>query len=157
VSKNQRFLCRFCGFRFTNTTSILNTKMSEIVPSQKNVPNGEGMALAALEANKTSAGTESHAQPDIKGAIAQFTAKMITMGLAKETIERNLKSLKLLQEQGANLADPENTFKTLMIARKYREPKREKVFSEEPWSAGTKSIVARSYFNFCKISKISDT
>ena len=70
------------------------------------------------------------------------------------TIENNLKSLRMLQDQGADIFNPENTFRTIMSARKYFEPKSLKHFSEEPGSAGTKAVVYRAYLKFCKLLKI---
>ena len=149
----QRYLCRECGYRFSNGYN--NSKINRAIgKSSQLCVLRRTKKLEPTTETKTVAGIESRAEPNIKGAIAQYTAKQITLGLSKKTIEKNLKSLRMLQDQGAEIFNPENTFKTIMNARKYLEPKRLKQFSEEPWGAGTKSIVARAYLNFCKVLKI---
>jgi integrase len=208
-SSVQRYLCRVCGYRFSQSSVKVNVmgkvretfdsgknnhevRVASLDGSNKKVYDGLSFAfgenvsshtlsivekdlnnfpfnnsnrqLGALHKkakkldttteNKTVAGTESYAEPDVKGAIAQFTAMQITLGLSNVTIEKNIKSLRMLQDRGANLFNPEATFKTILTAKKYVEPKRLKQLSEEPWSKGTKSAVARAYVKFCKVLKI---
>ena len=147
----QRYLCRDCGYRFSDKSykECQTNSHSQICVLKK------AKNLDTTTENKTVAGTKNYAESNIKGAVAQYTAKQITLGLSKKTIENNLKALRMLQDQGAEILNPENTFRTIMNARKYLEPKRLKQFSEEPWSAGTKSMVARTYLSFCKVLKIA--
>jgi integrase len=146
----QRYLCRECGYRFSGKSykECQTNSHSQICVLRK------AKNLGTTTENKTVAGIENHSELDIKGAIAQFTAKLITQGLSNATIEKSTKALRMLQDRGANLFNPEATFKTILTARKYTNPKRLKNLSEEPWSIGTKSMIARAYVKFCKMEKV---
>jgi len=156
----QRWLCRSCGYRFSEPSKDVRAKLLKSVQDKRGnrqlcVILQEAKKLDTATETKTVAGEEKFVEPDTKGVIAQYTARLITLGLSNSTIDRNLKSIGMLHDQGADIFNPESTFKAIKTARKFLQPKRKKQFSEEPWSYGTKSIVAKAYLNFCKLMKIS--
>ncbi len=101
---------------------------------------------------KTVADENRQVEQDTKGVIAVFTAKEITLNLNKTSIERNLKALRMLQQQGADILNPEATFKTLLIARKLAN-RTENEFSEEPWTPEQKPSSPNHTFISAKSQK----
>jgi integrase/predicted RNA-binding Zn-ribbon protein involved in translation (DUF1610 family) len=130
----QRFKCRECGYRFSDSAKTLKDVMDNKVSSQKNVPT-EGMALAALEEKRTSAGINTTQQ----GLIVDFQWKMKKRQLADVTIIGRTLWLNELVKLGADLKNPDSV---------------ETVLATEKIPLPTKANMVKTYAAFTKAFKI---
>jgi len=110
----QRFLCRECGFRFSespalsiNYSNIGNRQVCAILTEAKN--------LATAAETKTVAGELNHAETEIKVAsyVEKLLAQLENDGRKPSTVKNYRKALKRLVREGADLLDPENTKEVL--------------------------------------------
>jgi Site-specific recombinase XerD len=102
----QRYLCRECGFRFsekTNKHSQTNSDRQICALKAKN--------LDTTTEKKTVAGDLE--KQDIKGKLVWFIWEMQKQGYSKDTIKTYTGSLKMLMRKGADLNDPETVKETL--------------------------------------------
>ena len=134
----QRYLCRNCGHRFSETS--LNGKPSSKSEKQNHTANyrrGPLTLEAELEKREAGAtGTSQSQTADIKGKIVEFAWWMKKQGYAESTIVRRVKALEVLWKRGANLYDPESV---------------KEVISRQNWSENGKDVVVRAYSCFLKM------
>jgi integrase/predicted RNA-binding Zn-ribbon protein involved in translation (DUF1610 family) len=102
--RKQRFLCRSCGYRFTDSSS-LNIVNNNSGSSQISVVLQDAKNLVSAQETKTCARDEK-LPPNIAGLIAQFLAYLEKEGFCKESEYPNL--IRRLAKLGANLHDPES-------------------------------------------------
>ncbi|MGB9854835.1 MAG: tyrosine-type recombinase/integrase [Candidatus Bathyarchaeales archaeon] len=110
----QRWLCRNCGFRFSeNSKNELGYNRSCRVgasPYEGKAKNSAAKAVALAEttgkATSGQAGATETVQMDVKGLIVRFMAWLEKEGYGKESRYPN--NLKTLVNLGANLLDPED-------------------------------------------------
>lgn len=136
-SKVQRFLCRSCGFRFSDPSK----------PYKDCQTNSNHQLCAILkEAKKLDTATESKAvaggktQQDIKGKLVEFAWKLKRDGITDVTIRNYTKMLRLLTEDGANLLEPDSV---------------KDVIARKKWSVSSKAYAVAAYQKFAKIEKIA--
>jgi len=106
-SQTQRWLCRSCGYRFSerqNSNSLSDNRnkrqICAILQEAKN--------LTSATETKTVAGEIGKQQQDVKGKLLEFAWWLKKKGRADKTIENYTKMLNLLAKEGCNLTDPED-------------------------------------------------
>ena len=110
--KVQRFLCRTCGYRFSekplqkNSRWLINSPIAIESLSQLCAIKQEAKKLTTAIETKTIAG-ESSLQ-DSKGKIVEFSFWMLKQGYSKATIEGRVKLLNRLMRLGANFNDQDS-------------------------------------------------
>ena len=129
----QRYLCRSCGYRFSNNyyKESQTTRGRQICVLDEKAKN-----LVAVEK------TESMTAGDIqehKGEIIQFGWHMQKRGLSKATIQTRMYRLSVLVRKGANLEDPETV---------------ETILAVSDWGKANKKIFANSYKAYTLYKKI---
>jgi predicted RNA-binding Zn-ribbon protein involved in translation (DUF1610 family) len=132
----QRFLCRDCGFRFSDTTA-LNVKDNNSGFSQQNNSSRGLDLLAALDETKTSAGLTGNQTQD--GYIIDFAWKMKKRNKAVSTIQNRILYLSRLVKLGADLTKPDTV---------------ETVFATEEWTDSAKYNAVKAYKAFATAFKI---
>ncbi|MEM3010422.1 MAG: tyrosine-type recombinase/integrase [Candidatus Bathyarchaeia archaeon] len=161
-SSVQRWLCRKCGYRFTdpkhkaktgwrNLPSGLNPCSSLFYPCQgNNDPDGrvpsaleavQTLATVEKENEKRAAGATKIDKVDVKGKIIEFLWWTEKQGLAPETIRGYRSCLKALMDRGANLFDPESV--------------KEVLAKEKNWSPNRRRNVINSYTKFLRFLGLS--
>ena len=156
----QRWLCRQCSYRFTeekplqkkpnwqiNTASALFSKRQVC-----DLLTEESKNLATVPRQETAQREGTIDKADVKGHLAVFTAKQLTMGLKEKTVKGRISVLELLHRRGANLFDPLSVFKATDKAKKY--DRKERKLTDDDWSDGAKYQAADAYLRFCEILKI---
>lgn len=154
----QRWLCKSCGYRFSDPDSMEDCKHSAVRNVQKTpplrlktpdaLPYGcrVGVALARGARNlvkvepriqKRAAGATKLSEVDVKGKLVEFLWWMKKEGFAESTIIRRVRLLKTLNKRGANLWDLESV--KLTIA------------NQETWSNTTKEHAVVAYTSFLKM------
>ena len=148
-SKIQRYICRTCGYRFSE--SAQNSKTKRPIASYCRVGAGSksaknsAKALVALskEIEKEAVGlrgpTETGQQ--VKGRIINFLWQLKKEGYSENTIENYRKFLRLLTKRGANLMDPESV--------------KEVIAKQKRWSSSTKCLASVAYQAFANRNGIS--
>ena len=131
----QRFVCRDCGYRFSDKT--LNRAFKDRFQRQICV-SPERKAKNLVEVEPLKEGPRREATSDIKGKTIEFIWKLKREGLECGTIKTYAKSLKMIEKRGANLLDPESVKDILAI--------------EENWKDTTKSILASAYQKFLELN-----
>jgi integrase len=110
----QRFLCRDCGFRFSEKSNI-DSKMNR--GRQLCAILDEAKKLGTTTEIKTVAGEENYTLRENEIKAAPYIERLLTQlrndGRKPSTINNYGKALKHLVNHGANLFDPENTKETL--------------------------------------------
>ena len=108
MGKVQRYICRVCGFRFSETK--LNSSNHFANNRQVCALRKEAKNLAAdPKTEKRAAG----ATKDIKSLLFNFAWWLKKQGYAETTITTRVKLLKILAKRGANLLDPESVKETI--------------------------------------------
>jgi integrase/ribosomal protein L37AE/L43A len=110
----QRWLCKNCGYRFSEKGSA----KSFYTPSGKGsrcqigadpYAHGQVKNLAAIEPLKEGpAGATTLYDADLKGKIVQYLCYMERQGYAEATAQTYFKILQMLAKNGANLSEPES-------------------------------------------------
>ena len=141
----QRWLCRNCGFRFTNSNNRNASRLLEGIQTKKikthlTTPHRrvgarkEAKNLAAREKFSVLAG-ESLAD-DARGKLLEYAWWMKKQGYAESTITGRVKLLKILVKRGANLFDEESI---------------KEVIAKQQWSAGRKANAVEAYTCFLRM------
>jgi len=159
----QRWLCRECGYRFSETSqnncsngskhSEYNQKVHRLIlktpeaylhscqVGDRRQGGAKNLVEVVSRTEKQAAGATEKA--DIKGKIVEFAWQLKKDGLAETTIESYVKQLRILQKKGANLADPEAVKGTIAL--------------QDHWSKGTKHQAVQAYNKFAKLNGIKWT
>lgn len=106
----QRWLCRVCGYRFSekNISSESANKGNRQVCVLKKAKN-----LDTATENKTVAGDMGKTATENRGKIVEYSFYMLKQGYAEATIKGRTKLLKRLTALGANLANHESVKETI--------------------------------------------
>jgi len=129
----QRWLCRDCGLRFSESTTQCQVKL--------HIP-GEILEVSQPGNNNMQASIPS-AKPmpeEVKGKIVEYAWWLKKNGYSQVTIEVRVNKLKRLCKLGANLLEPENVKETI---------------AQSGWSINTKVDVCAIYNNFLKFQGLS--
>jgi len=155
----QRFICRECGHRFSessrngfdklepapkNGTKILCSPSSLRSNRQICVTQPKGtknLVKAETRIEKQAAGATKLSKADVKGELVGFLWWMKKEGYAESTITRRVRRLKTLTNLGANLLDPESV--KLTIAK------------QEKWSPTMKEHAVVGYTCYLKMHGIT--
>jgi len=141
----QRWLCRDCGYRFSDPAKTSKRKNLHNfycrVGGWDDQPKNSAKAVKALkeleEAERRAAGaTKKSLKAEIKGDIIEFLWWMKKRGYSEETIVSKGQILRRLTKLGADLFDPESV--SDVIAK------------QKNWSPGRKAQVVYAYALFAK-------
>ena len=151
----QRWLCRTCGFRFSDPEEVKNSwsKQKKITPNSEEslkTPNDivdsrqicvtETKNLVSAAETKTVAG-EKETSLRARGAIIEFAFWMQKQGYDSETIENRSYMLQRLVALGANPENPESIKEVIAV--------------QPTWSESYKALMVDSYSLFLKWQKKS--
>ncbi|MEM3378686.1 MAG: tyrosine-type recombinase/integrase, partial [Candidatus Bathyarchaeia archaeon] len=136
----QRWLCRNCGYRFTerhnnsniNTCRNGNRQVCAILEEAKNLSNAQE--------TRTCAGEKETQQQQVKGKIVELCFKMRRDGYSEETIRLTYSALKVLIVRGADLYNPDSV---------------KDVIARQKWSEVRKRNVINAYTKFLKFLGLS--
>ncbi|RLG99355.1 hypothetical protein DRO19_02500, partial [Candidatus Bathyarchaeota archaeon] len=107
----QRYICRVCGYRFSDPSKSLRSFGAKTCIS--NACQERALLAEVTEAEKQAAGATAKQNQKIKGEILSFLWKLKKDGRSKETIRTYGWALNKLLEYGANLQDPESVKEAL--------------------------------------------
>ena len=153
----QRWLCRNCGYRFTDPNHRRHSEWKN-PPFNLNLQNCldhncqgnndpewrdstslgrlvQTLATVEKENEKRDAGATTTNKADIKGKIVEYCFYMQKRGYAESTIRLHRNALKTLAERGANLMDPESV---------------KEVIARQKWSENRRRNVINAYDRFAK-------
>jgi integrase len=123
----QRFLCKSCGHRFSEASSLSrissnNNGRQVCVPSQrsKNLTeiNPQKIGLAGATA-----------KPDVLGKLVQYAAWMERQRYSKATIKLNLSCLRALLAKEADLLEPENVKEFIAKTKSWGESRKRNIIT----------------------------
>jgi len=129
----QRFLCRDCGFRFSNPefsrknviSGFSQTGSRQICVSDKKAKN---LVRAETEMDALRVSTQ-----DTKGKVIEYLWFLKKQGYKKSTIDSMIRRLKCLITLGANLNDPEHV---------------KKLIANDNWKDSYKAALTSAYSSF---------
>ncbi len=145
----QRFLCRDCGFRFSEKKDSVLAKRF-YMPSSKGSTCQVGAALSprrvknlvTVEPLKDGpAGATKPSEADIKGKLVEYSWWMEKQNYAKESIRGYASCLRALIQRNANLMNPESV--------------KEALAREKSWSQNRRRNVINAYTLFLKINGLT--
>jgi len=152
----QRWLCRNCGYRFTDPQRQAKTVWKN-PPSGLNPPSASyyscqgnddpvGRVPSATEAVQTLAEVKKDAKngqagatmqaTDAKGKIIEYSFWLLKKGYAESTIKGRTKILKILTKREADLFDPESV---------------KEAIAKQKWSEGRKANAVDAYTSFLQM------
>ena len=147
----QRWLCRDCGFRFSqsdythfdksqrlSTVDTQSLNRSSAYSTTRQVCDllaEESKNLNNAAESKTVAGDNEEIE-EIKGKILQFLVKLKNDGIQETTIQNYAKFLRLLVEKGARLHDPESVKQSLA--------------NQDSWACSTKQYASIVYGKYAE-------
>ena len=148
----QRFICRNCGRRFSETSQDLlkiwsqSAEIAESKKSNRSYPTTsyrqvcdlaeESKNLNPTAEIKTVAGESPQ---DSKGKIVEFSFWMLKQGYSKSTIQTRTKILKRLVKLEADIFNPESVKETI---------------AKQEWSTGRKCIAIDAYTCFLQMQQL---
>jgi len=142
----QRYICRDCGRRFSETAPYLRpnrrgyNRHSRSSTRQVCVALAEGsknLAEVETRTEKRAAGATTHAEADLKGKLVTFIWELKKQGLKDRSIETYHQYTLRLAKCGADLRDPESV---------------KEVIAQQAWSQSTKALAISSYSKFLEIN-----
>ena len=149
----QRYLCRDCGYRFSDPRQRQILKICFGHNNTCQVGGKEGLpknlasrkavyALAEAKAKTGSghAGATETSKANIKGKLLEFAWWMKKQGYANETIRCNASALRVLAVRGADLLDPDSV---------------RDVIAKQNWSGNRRKNVINAYTLFLKMQGLS--
>jgi integrase len=151
-SSVQRWLCKACGYRFTQRKALQENLSGSINTASNILSNCQGShealsgAPSATKAVQTLATVENPIKTglagatqqtaDAKGKIVEHSFWLLKQGYAESTIKGRAKLLRILAKRGANLFDPESVKETI---------------AKQKWSAGRKVNAVDAYTCFLQM------
>ena len=132
-SKVQRYLCRDCGYRFTDP------KMIRRLPAKINLAASKAVTKL-VEVKEETEGvpkTRETTTDDLKSLLFNFAWYLKKNGYAESTIESRVKLLRVLAKRGADLYDPESV---------------KEVIAKQNWSPGRKENAVHAYTSFLNMT-----
>ena len=157
----QRYICRDCGYRFSDPNRQKTTRFSrsdiskhaqrihtqflksmEAIPYYRQIcaaqPKGaKNLAAAIKEGEKQAAGATGQTT-DVQGKIIEFMWKLKKEAYSEATIAGYTYILETLHKRGANLCDPESV--------------KEIIAKQETWSPARKNQAFKAYKLFLKLT-----
>ena len=141
----QRWLCRDCGYRFSDPAKTSKRKnlhsfycrvgVAGFGPASKNSAKAVKALKELEETEKWAAGaTENASESDIRSLLFNFAWWMKKKGYSPSTIDGRVKILKTLARRGANLRDPDSV--------------KEIIAKQQTWSDGRKELAVEAYSCF---------
>jgi integrase/rubredoxin len=130
----QRWLCRNCGYRFSEKP--LNNLSDNKAKRQICVILQDAKNLATATETKTVTGEIEKQQQDLKGKLVEFAFWMQKQGYRESTIRTRVSILEVLVRRGAILSNAETIKKTIAL--------------QKTWSNGTKANMVNAYSCFLK-------
>jgi len=164
IGEVQRWLCRDCGFRFSENGFLrpLQKAPRWSINSASGISSSRQVCELLTEDSKNLATSETRIQEqaagatqisaDVKGMLVNYEAKLILKGLDPKTIQRRITILKLLHKRGASLLEPESMFQAIDHAKKWDFRNRQ--LTDDTWSEGSKNNAAQAYLSLCELLKI---
>jgi len=137
IGEVQRFLCRDCGFRFSEKPNIESRMNGDC---QLSAILKEAKKLDTATETKTVAGEKNQTEQNITGKIVEYLWHLRKEGRKPLTIIARRKSLLRLQKHGANLLNPESV---------------KEIIANENVSQNTKNHYVTSYDGFAQWLNIS--
>ena len=156
-SSVQRWLCRNCGYRFSDLKRKVSTRQWKNPPFGLNWPSASkyycqgnndphGRVPSALEAVQTLAEVKKDAKngqagatmqtTTAKGKIIEYSFWLLKRGYAESTIKGRTKILKILTKREADLFDPESV---------------KEAIAKQKWSEGRKANAVDAYTSFLQM------
>lgn len=142
----QRFVCRDCGYRFSNKSNIESTPSID----HQLCADLEAKKLDTQAETKTVCAGEKNLQKlpqEARGLLIEYMAYLERQGAYADTSYIDL--LKALVKDGGNLLNPESV-KEKIARHKYKD----KNGQEHPWKDSTKMLAVYAYDAFCKMKGI---
>ena len=154
----QRWLCRDCGYRFSDPNSKKDRDCSTYTIVQKNPPlslktwsdlsykcqvgacrQSEAKNLVKVETRteKRAAGATKPSKADMRGKIIEHAWWLKKQGYRESTIRMRTNYLQILTKRGANLFDPESV--------------KETIATQDTWNENTKLTVVSIYDTFLQM------
>jgi integrase len=132
-SSVQRWLCRECNYRFSET------HLNKMESKKKNDAHGkkvlavevEGAEEKGLSEKQEAGATQTSQRLDSKGLLVDFAWWMKKEGYAENTIVRRVKLLSVLAKRGADLFNPESV--------------KETIAKQDCWNIKTKELAVEAY------------
>ena len=119
----QRFICRDCGFRFSdNSYKLTLTSDNRQLCAVK-----EAKKLDSATETKNVAGESSTAELEIKGKLIEFLWWMQKQGYRESTITSRVSRLQRLINLGANLLDSDSVKAAIAKQKNWKESRKEAV------------------------------
>ena len=146
----QRWLCRDCGYRFSESRMEKPRKIALYKTTNCRVGGWDGQpknsakavkALKELEETEKRAAGATKIGKDVKGAIINFIWKLKREGYAEDTIRDYGYIIKTLARRGADIFDPESV--------------KEVIAKQKTWSESRKWQVVKAYSKFAEFNGIS--
>ena len=142
----QRYLCRECGYRFSEPShdvrgKNLNTVFRENSNCQISALLEEAKNLDTATEIKTVAGEGKQQDADVKGKIVQFIVQLTNDGKREKSVQTYFRILRLLARYGADLTNPESV--------------KETIAKQKVWSETTKALAVAIYGKFAEFNHIS--
>jgi len=149
----QRWLCRNCGFRFSDSDDIERALSAFERVERVDTEAVKGRGDKALECQICVEETKNLATTESKtvageigkqqqGTILDYAWKLKKRGLAESTIRNRTRALTRLVEMGADLSNPDTV---------------ETILATEPLTAASKTMYVESYHSFGKTFNIAWT
>ncbi|RLI00117.1 site-specific integrase [Candidatus Bathyarchaeota archaeon] len=132
----QRYICRVCGYRFSEPSKNLRSFGAKTCIS--NACQERALLAEVIEKEKRVAGATTDSKA--KSAIINFLWQLKKEGYTETTIWNYRRYLNWLLKAGANLLDPESV--------------KETIAKRKGWNETTKCIVSAAYATFAKINGI---
>jgi len=143
----QRYLCRDCGYRFSESAAkkrsygeILDITYRRVGAPSQGAKNSAKAVVALREKSgeieRWAAGATEKADAETKGKLVEFTWWMKKQGYADETIRCSVSALRILASRGADLSSPESV---------------KEVISMQKWSGNRRKNVINAYTLFLKM------
>jgi len=153
----QRWLCRDCGLRFseTNWNGSEGTEHVGRIPTKafcraSSLPLTRQVCVATAKGTKNLVEVETRIEKraagatelskDIKGKLVEYAWWMKKEGYSEASIETRTKLLTILAKRGANLLDPESVKETI---------------AKQEWSEGSKLHAVKAYELFAFINNVT--
>jgi hypothetical protein len=143
----QRYLCRDCGFRFSENGFAKDFCTASSLGSSCRIgavpkAHGQVINLAAIEPLKEGpAGATTTNAADLKGKLVEYLWYMKKQGYAETTVQTYASILKLLIKRGADIFDPESVKKVIA--------------QQTSWGSGRKWNVVKAYTLFLKMQGLT--
>jgi len=161
----QRYLCRSCGHRFSETTFNNLNKLQHVEKADRQNLNSPNALSSNCQGSREAQSRAPTSQPrlvqtlatvenpsksglagatkqiaEIKGKIVEYCFQMQKQGYAESTIRLHRIALKILAERGADLLNPESV---------------KEVIAKQNWSENRKRNVINAYDSFLKYAGLT--